>query len=71
MESKNLNHQVLGVTRTIRQSPDVSGGAHVNNENLDVDPGDWGIGFMYAHEEMEDAIFCDALDGNTLGVHVD
>ena len=30
------HHQVRGVTRTIRQSPDTNGGAHDNNEELDV-----------------------------------
>ena len=34
--SKSSHHQVRGVTRTIRQSPDTNGGAHNNNEELDV-----------------------------------
>ena len=34
--SKSSHHHVRGVTRTIRQSPDTDGGAHNNNEELDV-----------------------------------
>ena len=34
--SKSSNHQLRGVTRTIRQSPDTNGGPHNNNEELDV-----------------------------------
>ena len=39
--SNSLNHQVGGVTRNIRQSPDITGGVRANNEELGVDPGDW------------------------------
>ena len=47
------------------QGPDITGGVHVNKEDIDVDTGDQGIVVEYNCEEMDDASH--ALDGNSLG----
>merc|ERR1712167_95632 len=68
VESKGLSCWSAEVLVKInKQSPDIAGGVHVGEEELDVGAGDQGIMFGYASDETEDCMPLTHLVATRLG----